>query len=601
MQILGPRRPITDHIFAYLSSLLGGLAESVILAVGSRGINSHGGTLTVDNARIWTGDASRPWARRCVIEDGRISELDGQTQAGRVLDVGGRLVVPGFFDSHCHPQVPFTLTSPEAPMLFWERSVDDVLGTLKRYAEDYSEDRYPRLFGWMTAIFPPGQKPTRQMLDAVVSDRPAYLVHHSGHEFWANTKALQMAGVLERDLPNMPSTAVIHRDADGLATGYLEETEYAGTDGILLRSVREVQPLSESLQVLVLRYILEEFSKVGVTSIWTKDGNLPTTQLYEHLLRYDSLPVRAFLDHLYTPFSRPDDLKRFADKAANVAASGLPSGFLRCDGAKLMLDLPADTHQAWMYEPYADGIDGAGRPVFELDEFREQVRGADALGLVLNLLGIGDRAVHEGLNAVEWVASLHTQRRRRATVEHAEFVQDADLGRFPALDVVPIMNPIGAYPDMEYQEKAAGVLGAQRLFDIYQPWRRLLDSGARVAMGSDFPLAPMDPLVGMHILVTGTDLEGRPEGGWWPHKHLTIEEALRTYTVYGAYAAGVEHRRGQLKEGYDADLVVLSEDILADGYEPKELAYVKAQVTVMNGHALHEDWSEERKQIDFGH
>ncbi len=189
--------------------------------------------------------------------------------------------MPGLWDGHAHPQDPYVLTSPEAPTLFGAKTVEEVLNRLRDYAEEHPEDKFPRLFGWMDSIFKEGEHPTRQMLDAVVSDRPMYLVHHGGHAHWVNTKALEIAGALENNPPDLRGNGKIKRDPKtGLATGYLEETEYAATHGLMLNAVKKVKPYTLDEQEIIQRIILDEYSKVGVTSIWTKDGDPDITRVY---------------------------------------------------------------------------------------------------------------------------------------------------------------------------------------------------------------------------------------------------------------------------------------------------------------------------------
>lgn len=598
---LQPERSNFDKWLDHAREWFGGLLESGYMTLTSKGINSKGGSITVRNARVWTGDSARPWSDSITIRDGVIVSIGGEETAGKIVDAGGRLLIPGLADGHCHPQVPFTLSSPEAPMLFKAKSVADVQAILRRYLENYPTDKYPRLFGWMSAILPPGENPTRQMLDEIVNDRPCYVVHHSGHEFWANTKALEVAGILESDPDWLPEAAVVHRDPEtGLATGYTEESEFGGSDGVMLRSVKRVGPLNEATEQVALRTVLEMYAPVGVTSIWTKDGDLATTDLYQALLERDSLPVRAVLDHLYCPLNEFGDIAKFADRAKALADSGLPAGFLRADGIKLMFDIVSETHQAWLFQPYADGIGGTGKPVFPIEELCAQAVEADRLGLQINTLAIGDRAVHESLNAFEHVARTNPPRPRRFCVEHAEYVSDLDVDRFKALDAIPVFNPIGMYPDAEYQAKMARLIGRQRLNGFFQPWRALNDAGAVIVNGSDFPLAPMDPLVGMHLLCTGTDIDGAPEGGLFPDKQIDIESALRSYTTNFAYAAHAEDRIGSLREGHAGDIAVLSDDILAEDFDLRGLGRVKVNLTIFNGHTVHEDFSADEKVIDFG-
>ncbi|MBL7128421.1 MAG: amidohydrolase [Ignavibacteria bacterium] len=564
----------------------------------SRGLNYEGGDITITNARIWTGDPNDPWKTSMTIRDGKIVAMNDDDPSGEVIDAEGRLIVPGFCDGHCHPQTPYVLTSPEAPMLFKTKTPEDVLNLLKEYVEEHPDDKYPRMFGWMSAIFKDGQRPTRQMIDEVVSDRPVYLVHHSGHEHWANTKALEIAGIFKETPPEIPNKGFIERDSvTGLATGYMSETELGSTHGIMLNTVKEVGPLSFEEQVLVQRLILEMYSEVGVTSIWTKDGDLDITRIYEQILRDDALPVRAVLDNLYTPWCKMEDLKAFKERADEIENSDLPKGFLKTDGVKLILDLPV---HAWQFEPYADSAGWTGHPLFDMEYFQEQVNESDRLGLNINLLIMGNRAAYEGLNAIEKAIKLNPPRERRHSLEHAEFLINDDIPRFKELGVIAVMNPIGSYPEMDYQKYLEEHFGKEKLDSLFHRWKDLIEAGAVVVQGSDFPLAPMDPLVGINIMVNGTDIHGKPEGGLWSHKTISIEDALRTYTTNYAYAAFNEDKIGMLKEGYAADFVMLSENILSESFDPLRIPKVKVMLTVFNGHVVYEDFTDKEKVIDFG-
>ncbi len=575
------------------------LRQRLSLILPKRAVNQRGGDITIKNARIWTGDSEQPWATAMTVRNGRIVALDADKPAGRVYDLKGRLVVPGMWDSHTHPQAVYVLYSPEAPTLFDAKTVDEVLERVRKYVRQHPEDKFPRFFGWMDDIFPDGRKPTREMLDAVVSDRPVYLVHNGGHAHWVNTKALELADALERDPPHMKGDGVIHRDPQtGLATGFLEETELAATHGLLLGVVKKVQPYTLEEMALLQRAVLEEYPKYGVTAIWTKDGDLDTTRVFEKIYRDDALPVRTIRDHLFTVYSTLEDIEAVATYAQDMVQRGIHPDFLRANAIKLYIDLP-EKGWKWMFEPYLHRPDDAGKPAWPMDFFQAQLDRADELGLQINVSVYGDRALHECFNAFEKTYAKNPPRPRRHSVEHAEYIKDEDLPRFKALDITASMNPDVSYPWPSYQQMLYETIGAERLEREYQRYRELVDSGARVVNGSDFPLFSMDPLVGMHIIVTGTDIHGQPPGGVWPAKRLTIEEALRTYTTAPAEAAFMEDRLGRLKPGYYGDFVVLSENILAPDFDPLRLVRVKPCLTVLNGHVMHQDFTPKPKSMAF--
>lgn len=565
----------------------------------SRAVNEQGGDLTIKNARIWTGDPENPWATAMTVREGKISAMNADQPAGEVVDLEGRLIVPGMWDSHTHPQAPYVLFSPEAPTLFGARTKDEVLDRLRQYVAEHPEDKFPRLFGWMDDIFPPGERPTRQMIDAVVSDRPVYLVHNGGHAHWANTKALELADALESDPPDMKGDGQIERDPQtGLATGFMEETEYAATHGVMLNAVRRAQPYTFEEQALLQRAVLEEYPKVGVTAIWTKDGDIDTTRVYEKIYRDNALPVRSVLDNMYTPYSRPEDITAIAEHAREMEQSGIARDFLRSDVIKLFIDLP-ETGWKWMFEPYVNPPGESGKPAYPLTDFQAQMEEADRLGLQINVSVYGDRALDEAFNAFEETFRVNPPWLRRHGIEHAEHIKDFDLPRFRELDITASMNPDALYPLPSFQEMLLSTYGEERQEQEFARYSDLLKAGARVVNGSDFPLFPMDPLIGMHIIVNGTDIYGQPPGGIWPQKRISIEEALRTYTLAPAEAAFMEDRLGMLKPGYYADFAALSEDIFAPDFDKERLAWIKVNLAVFNGHIMYEDFSSEPKVIDF--
>lgn len=563
----------------------------------SKGINEKGGDVTIMNAKIWTGDSSDLWKTSMTIRDGKIIAMNADKPVGKVIDAKGKLIVPGFWDAHCHPHSPFILTSPEAPTLFGAKTVKDVQDRLAEYVKNHPEDKFPRLFGWMSAILPEGQKPTRQMIDEIVSDKPVCLVHHGGHSHWVNTKALEMSEALEKDPPDMKGDGKIHRDPNtGLATGYLQETEYAATNGLMINLFKKIKPYSFEEMVIIQQYILDEFTKVGVTSLWAKDGDLDNTKIYEKLLESNSLPVRVCSDNMFTYYQEIPDIKKINDYWEKIKSSNLPKNFLRSNILKVYIDLPVAGWK-WMVDPYVDDSTNYGKPAWEMDYLKKQIYNADKLGMQINVSVYGDKGVREILNLFEEMYKTVPQRDRRHMLEHSEFIQDTDYPRYKQLGIIASNNPIISYPDEGFQKTLITHFGDKRLSDIYNRYDKLIENGALVLSGSDFPIAPFDPLIGIHILVNGTDINGKP--GLFKHTPITIEQALYTYTVNPAYANFAENHIGKLIPGYDADFVILSDNILLPDFPKERLAKVKVNLTVFNGHILYEDFTDKEKVIDF--
>ena len=517
------------------------------------------------NARVWTGDPARPRAEALAIQGSRIVAVGGTAEvkalagpATEVLDLRGRFVAPGFNDSHLHFLVLETVDLAGAA------DVAEVQRRIRAYAAAHPGDGWVNGRGWVYGAFPGGM-PDRRLLDAVVSDRPAFLLAYDGHTAWANTRALERAGIT-RETPDPPQGAIV-RDAAGEPTGILKEAAMA----LVRRHVPA--PTDDALyRGLLLR--LEQAASYGLTSVQNASFVPAELPVYERAIAAGAMKVRLYWALPFEKDPGPDDLSRARDLRARH-----PGPLLKFGAVKGMLDGVVESKTAAFFEPYATG-GGAGQLNWsDADLFRAAAL-YDREGFQIFLHAIGDRAIGQALDAFAHAARVNGPRDRRHRVEHIESPRRQDIARFRELGVIASTQALFANPDLNTLEVYAANLGPDRESRA-MAFRSLDEAGAVQAFGSDWPVYPMEPLRGIYCAATRTTPEGTPAGGWQPQERIGVEAALRHFTVDGAYASFEEHRKGRLAPGMLADLVVLSDDILS--LPPSRLLEVKVLRTIMDG------------------
>jgi predicted amidohydrolase YtcJ len=437
-----------------------------------------------------------------------------------VVDLGGRVVVPGLNDSHVH--FPTWALAQTEVKLDGCGSLDEALDRIRR--AERREGRWVRGFGWRSGDWAPAVEPTRARLDEVTGETPAAMVAKDYHSLWLNTAALALAdGDLEVE------GGVVERDAAGEPSGILrEEAAWRFKDRFMT--------VAEDEYIEAMRRGLRLANARGVTAIHDKDGWLDALGLWQQLHAQGSLTLRVWQS---VPHDRLDEMR----------ALGLRSGFgdpmLRLGYLKVFMDGTLGSRTAWM-------LDGSGVMITGGDELREIVRRAAAAGFPVAVHAIGDRANREALDAFETTVQAWRARGLRQRVEHAQCVAPEDLPRFAKLGVACSVQFSHAPSDRDLAERFWG----DRLDGTYA-FRSLLESGAVVANGSDAPIEELDPLAGIRAGVRRT-VDGRD--AWRPEEALTVEQAFHATCVAPAWLAGDERRRGKLIPGYAADLVVLDRD-----------------------------------------
>jgi predicted amidohydrolase YtcJ len=562
-------RSITFPVLALLSVFTIGVSTSFA---------QHADRIFV-NGKVWTGDSARPSAEALAISGEKIlavgSNKEIRALAGpdtAVLDLRGRLLIPGFQDSHLH----FPGDSINSVRLDGLETLDVFQKQLAEFAKSHPQLTWISGGGWGYAVFP-NQRPEKKYIDAVISDRPVYVSERDGHMGLANSKALQLAGIT-RDTPNPPNGHIV-KDANGEPTGELQEAAQR-LIGRLIPS-----PSLEEVYETLLSH-MDEAAADGLTSVQNASWSAAHQPVYLRALAAGALKLRFRFappiipgqgvaprdHHLKTPLTT-DDLKLYQELRNTFKGPMIKFGSI-----KGMLDGTVDAKTAAMFEPYVGG--GTGIPFWEPEDLNKTVALYDKEGFQIMLHAIGDKAVNMALNAFEYAAQKNGTTGRRHRVEHIEVPARADLPRFKQLGVIASTQAIFANPDATTLQNYAVLLGPERS-SRSNAFKLFDDAGAVQAFGSDWGVFDFSPLKGIYYAVTRSTAEGEPKGGWYPENRITVEAALRHYTRDGAYASFDEDIRGTLTAGKLADMVVLSKDILT--IPAAQILTTKVLLTVMGG------------------
>jgi predicted amidohydrolase YtcJ len=532
--------------------------------------------LALINGRIWTGLKDQPDAEAIAMRGTTILRT-GSTAAikklindkTQVIDLGGKLVLAGFNDSHIHflggSQGLTRVDLTDA------KTMDEMRRRITTFAKENPQAAWITGRGWEYGWFA-AKLPHRRELDAIVADRPVFLSAYDGHSGWANSKALQLAGVTRET--KFEGFGEIVRDAQGELTGALLE----GAQSLVRRLIPET---TRAQNLDALRRGLKLAASLGLTSWQNASGGPDEFSLYEELMQRGELTARVGIalsvGQQITQAHLDEWLKLRDQYAAHQQ--------LRASAVKFMLDGVIESHTAAMLEPYSDGATTKGEPAWPLALYREKVALCDKRGLQIYTHAIGDRAVREALNAYEQAAQKNGRRDARHRIEHIETVSPADLPRFAKLGVLASMQPIHADPGTtDVWEKAVGSERVQRAF----AWRELQTNKAQVVLGSDWPACiSVSPMRGIHNAVNRRTTDGKPPAGWIPQQRLTLAAALRAYTQGSAYGSKQEQIKGTLAPGKLADVIVLSQDLF--NIEPQRIHATRVVLTIFDGKVIYRE------------
>jgi predicted amidohydrolase YtcJ len=558
--------------FAWTSLLLGLLAGQ---DPGAKP-NPFQADLVLQNGKVWTVNPGQPEAEAVAVWRGRIVAVSGNADVQRligpgtrVLDGKGRRVVPGFYDSHVHllasgmrlSQVALKDAKDEAE--FGRR--------LREFDQKLPRGRWLLGGEWDHDRTFNGQLPTAEILDKYVPDRPVFLRRYDGHMGVVNSVVLKMAGITAQTRD--PAGGVIYRKpGSGEPTGLLRDNAMGLVERLIPR------PTDDEILEGV-RAALNEARQNGVTSVQDMDGSDAATRrqlfrLYQHLARTGHLTLRV---DLRWPLAEWEELARLG------VTEGFGGDWVRIGGLKGFMDGSLGSSTAKMFEPFLNEPDSTGVFVTPLDKMREYVREADKAGLSVAVHAIGDRANAEMLRIFGEVVKQNGPRDRRFRIEHAQHLRPEDYRLFAELGVIASMQPYHAIDDGRWAE---GRIGARRCASSYA-CRSLLNTGAKVAFGSDWFVAPLSPILGIDAAVNRRTLDGKHPGGWFPEQKINVQEAIVAYTLTSAYAGHQEKDRGSIEQGKLADLVLLSRDILAAA-EGDQIEKTEVELTIVGGKVVYE-------------
>lgn len=525
------------------------------------------------NGRLYTVDPALPVAEAMAVRGNRIlmvgttAQLTAAYPEAPHIDLQGATVVPGFVDAHAH-LMGLGLSRLQAD-LTGTRSVEEILTRLQDFARSLPQDAWLLGRGWDQNDWPVKEFPTRQMLDAVFSERPVWLVRIDGHAAWANTAALRKANpaLLMAPVPD-PEGGRVVRDEEGLPTGVF-------IDEAMDLIARYIPPPSEAELSEALRRAVSEANRFGLTGVHDAGARLQTIQSYQQAVDNGLLTLRLYvmvdgLGEAFDYFCKQGPLLEYGGRLTVRSVKFYIDGALGSRGAALLAD-------------YSDDPGNRGLLRYEPEVFTEMVQRAMQCGFQVNTHAIGDRGLRVVLDAYEKALQTLSRTGGRHRVEHAQVVAPEDFVRFAKLGLIASMQPTHATSDMYWAEDR---LGPERVRGAYA-WRTFLEHGVRLAFGSDFPVESANPLLGFYAAITRQDATGWPEGGWYPAQRLTREEALRAFTLDAAYAAFQEHVLGSLTPGKYADFVVLSQDIMT--IPSQQILQTRVLATFFEGRCVYND------------
>ena len=528
--------------------------------------------LVIVNARVRTMDKQRPEAEAVAVRANRVAAVGTVAEvrrlAGprtRVVDAKGATVLPGFNDAHVHfLSGGFQLSSVDlrdAP------TPQEFAARIRRFAGGLPKGRWITGGDWDHERWPGAPLPTKELIDSFTPDRPVFVNRLDGHMALANSYALKLAGVT-RETPDPPGGLIVRDPVTGEPTGVLKDAAQSFVWKVIPeRSFEE--------KLAAARAATNHAAAHGVTSVQDMSAG-DDVGVYQTLLERGELKTRVYA---VAPLPGWERLGRVGVRRA------FGGDMLRIGGLKGFADGSLGSTTALFFEPYLDAPNTSGLPgdeMFPEGAMLKRVEGADAAGLQVMIHAIGDKANDAILSIFERVGKSAGARDRRFRIEHAQHIRAQDIPRFGRAQVVASMQPYHCIDDGRWAEKR---IGRERARGTYA-FRSLLDAGATLAFGSDWTVAPIDPLLGIYAAATRRTLDGRNPGGWVPEQKISVEEAARAYTVGSAYAEFADGVKGTITPGKLADLVVLTEDIFK--IDAAAIDKVRVALTVMDGRVVYE-------------
>lgn len=564
-----PLRAIFSSVLLLLSAALLSRAQGRIVEPAD---------IIVIHGRVYTEDPKQPWAQAVAIYKGKIVAVGDDPVIERrrgmgtkVINAGGKLVLPGFVDCHVHfIGGAFSLGRVK---LGGAKDPSDIQKRLREYAGEHPGEDWILGRGWNYAMFGSETLPDKKYLDEIFPNRPVFLKGYDGHTSWVNSMALAMAGIV-RETADPPNGAIVRDPKTGEATGALKEAAQ--------ELVAKVIPKpSRADQLLGLRAGMKWANAHGVTRVHSAGGDFELLDLFDEMRRRGDLTVRMYISYfLNPPELRPQDLD-----AIEHARKKYHDEWIDAGAVKFMVDGVVESHTAAMLEPYSDDPSLKGKLFWEPSRYKSAVAELDKRGFQLFTHAIGDYGVRTALDAYEEAEMRNHKQDRRPRIEHIETVTPADIPRFGKLGVIASMQPLHSYPDADTLDVWARNAGPDRASRAWA-WKSISDAGGHLAFGSDWPVVTLNPWEGIQTAVTRQTSEGQPATSFVPEQRLTVAQAIEGYTIGAAFAGRREKSEGSLEVGKLADLIILSQNIF--DVEPHKIGATKVLTTIVGGRLVYQ-------------
>jgi predicted amidohydrolase YtcJ len=549
----------------------------IALSAGAWGQAVTTAETVIVNARIYTVNAKQPWAEALAIRGDKIlavgSAKDIAAYRGastKVVDAQGKLVLPGFTDCHIHfMEGSLGLTRVD---LNGTKSVAEIQKRVKEYAVAHPKAEWIEGMGWLYSTFGAVALPDKKFLDEVVPDRPVYLQAYDGHSSWANSKALALAGIT-RETPDPPGGKIV-RDAKGEATGALKESA-----GDLVAKVTP-KPTHEE-RVAALRLGMHEANKFGLVRVHSAGQDFEWLDLYNELRQKQLLSLRFYIAY----FLDPPELKAADIEQIEQARRTYHDDWISGGVVKTMLDGVIEAHTAAMLAPYSDDPEQAGKMFWEPAKYQQAVTELDRRGLQIFTHAIGDKSVRLALDAYQQASETNHTSDARPRIEHIETISAQDIPRFGKQGVIASFQPLHAYPNENVLNVWARNAGPERTQRAWV-WHSIESTGGVLAFGSDWPVVTLNPWPGVQNALTRKTAEGDPPNGFVPQERISLEHAIRAYTLGAAFAGHRERIEGSIEPGKLADLIILARDLFK--IEPNQIADMEVLLTMVGGKTVYQ-------------
>ena len=521
----------------------------------------------VTNANVWTVDRNHPHAEAVAILNQRIvavgtsSEMDAwRGPQTRIIDAGGKLLLPGFNDAHVHfVSGGFQLDQVQ---LTDAKTREEFTRRIAAQAKKLNKGDWILGGEWDEQNWSPPELPTHEWIDAVTPDNPVFVERHDGHESLANGIAMRLAGVTMET--KTPAGGEIVRDAQGRPTGIFKDA----AQSLIEKAIPEP---GISARIQAAKRALEHAASLGVTSVQAMVPDYADIEAFSILQERGELTSRIYAAPIET---------HWKDQSKIGIRHSFGSDYLRIGAVKGFADGSLGSRTAYFFEPYVDDPNTRGLLSNEMQPvsgMRERLTGADEAGLQLCVHAIGDQAISIVLDIFQDIEKANGQRDRRWRIEHAQHMAPKDFQRFANLHVIASVQPYHAIDDGQWAEKRIGPIRAKTTY----AFRTFLDHGVHLAFGTDWTVAPLNPMLGLYAAVTRATLDGKHPNGWIPEQKITIQEALEAYTLGSAYAEFQEKEKGSITPGKLADFVLVSDNLLK--IDPRGIRDARVEMTMVGG------------------